>query len=285
MISNSFFNRKPCSVAKMNFDNDSAIWHVHSQYELSFLCVKDGYKQIGNHNSRVSGNQVLLVPPNTPYLYTSSGKSENEYIISVSFDANIFDGKGNIFNYAPFADIINLLRKSDSGMCFSNECVRDLLGAFESMLDCDEFEQSIKLLRILNRLAKDPGYGILSSLGNNTSGQKYCNSKRMTDVINYISMHFRENISLQTIADVANMTPPAFCKYFKRATKKTFVRFVNEFRLHYARSLMLNNDYTISQICYESGFNSMTNFNRQFRKATSMSPIDYRSKVLATIAI
>ncbi|MCY1542906.1 HTH-type transcriptional activator Btr [compost metagenome] len=101
----------------------------------------------------------------------------------------------------------------------------------------------------------------------------------MSDVYQYTREHYAENISLNKIASIACITPHAFCKYFKKHTRKTYLAFLHEVRVHEASKKIINNNFTsISEVAYSSGFNSIITFNRVFKKVTGMSPKDYTQK-------
>jgi AraC-like DNA-binding protein len=94
-----------------------------------------------------------------------------------------------------------------------------------------------------------------------------------------VRKHFTETIQLEDISAIANMTVPSFCRYFKRVTGKTFTEFVNEFRIVHACKLLSEERHTISEVCYESGFNNFSHFNRLFKEKTGQSPNAYRKSV------
>ena len=101
--------------------------------------------------------------------------------------------------------------------------------------------------------------------------------KRMQDVFEFTITNFKEHISLDTIGSIANMTNNAFCKYFKKRTNKTYFRFLNELRIEYASNLLIeNNDVSIANIAYQSGFKNVSNFNRQFKTIKGISPKKFR---------
>mgnify|MGYP000622129624 CR=1 FL=1 len=101
----------------------------------------------------------------------------------------------------------------------------------------------------------------------------------MAAVYQYVEGKFREEIGLNEMAKAVNMTVPAFCRYFKRVSGKTFTRFVNEIRVVHACKLLTEKQQTISQICYESGFNNFSHFNRLFKAITGKSPSEYKKQV------
>lgn len=104
---------------------------------------------------------------------------------------------------------------------------------------------------------------------------------KMTKVYDYIMARFRYPILLQKVARIANLTPQSFCRFFKSRTRKTFSRFLNEVRVGYACKLMSKEHLNISDICFQSGFNNLSNFNRQFKKIVNKSPLKYRKEYLA----
>ncbi len=91
--------------------------------------------------------------------------------------------------------------------------------------------------------------------------------------------NFSRKIKLDEIATVANLSPTAFCRYFKSRTNKTFVGFLNEIRVGYACKLLLEREKSASEICYLSGFNNLTNFNIQFKKIKNLTPIEYQNRL------
>ncbi len=101
---------------------------------------------------------------------------------------------------------------------------------------------------------------------------------RINVVFNYVKTHFKEEIRLEEIADMVSMTVPSFCRYFKKITNKTFIKFVNECRLVHASTLLTEKPISITEVCFESGFNNFSHFNKSFKKFTGQSPSSYRNQ-------
>jgi AraC-like DNA-binding protein len=141
-------------------------------------------------------------------------------------------------------------------------------------------QRIITLLEILNIMSADPEHNLLASI-NYINYYQYHDSKRMDQVFKYIFDNFREDISLNTIADVANMNTFAFCRFFKARTQKSFTQFVNETRVGYACKLLSNKENSITDIAYECGFNNVSNFNRFFKVIKRVSPRQYRNQILS----
>ena len=128
-------------------------------------------------------------------------------------------------------------------------------------------------------LANSKDYNLLSSPGY-TNVSKGDDVEKMRMVYDYVMTHFKSKISLEEIADMLNMTTTSFCRYFKPRANKTFSRFVNEIRIGHARKLLLEDNFNISQISYECGFFTLSNFNRQFKSIAKISPHEYRKLLL-----
>ena len=104
--------------------------------------------------------------------------------------------------------------------------------------------------------------------------EKY--GKRINDIFDFVINNYEESISLEKAAEIANLSTTAFCRFFKERTRKSFMEFVNEVRVGEACKLLAKNDYNVSQICYEVGFNNISNFNRKFKEITNITPNEYR---------
>ena len=141
------------------------------------------------------------------------------------------------------------------------------------------FRRIIKLLEIIDILANSEEYHLLSSPGY-TNVFKGDDADKMRIVYDYVMSNFKTKISLEEIAEMLNMTTTSFCRYFKPRANKTFTRFVNEIRIGHSRKLLLEDNFNISQISYECGFNALSNFNRQFKAIVHMSPHEYRKLFL-----
>ena len=104
-------------------------------------------------------------------------------------------------------------------------------------------------------------------------------NNRINVIFNFVKNEFKRNITLEEIANLVSLTVPAFCRYFKKTTGKTFVQFVNEYRLVHAAKLLHQKQISITDVCFESGYNNFSHFNKQFKKFTGKSPSVYRNEI------
>lgn len=256
-------------------------WHFHPEFELTFLSNVTGTKYIGNIIKDLEPDNLVLLGPNLPhrwhceksYGHKPSKSEPHQVVIQFSYD---FLGS-NFFEQPPFLNIQQLLNRANNGICFYGKDITRSKKIMSSMLDMNSFDQTIQLLNLLNSLSLSKEYEILSSIGFTETLNEF-DGNRMNQIYQFIISSFKESITLADVARIANMTPPAFCKYFKIKTKKNFSYFLNEVRISYACKLLIEKNLDILQICFESGFNNLSNFNRQFKRITKMNPTQYKSQ-------
>ncbi len=253
-------------------------WHYHREYEIVWSERGFGKKFVGNHVSDYQEGDLALIGSDLPHWYRADdscyekGSQVKPSSIVIHFRE---DSLGSTFFQLPeMTDIKKLLQRSAYGIEFSGEVRETLRHEICQLLNADGIGRLTGLIRILSLMAGTREYKVLS--GMDMTGSSLKDADRMNIVFDYVLKKFRTDISLQEIARLTNLTEPAFCRYFKARTQKTFVDFVNEIRIAHACKLLLETDLSIIEICFESGFRNLSNFNRQFRKFMTISPKEYR---------
>ena len=171
------------------------------------------------------------------------------------------------------SSIDNLLKNARYGIKFVGDTTL-MINQIKKLENLSGVDKAVCFIQLLNLLAKHENFDLLSSVGF-VDSFKMSGEKNLEKVYEYIIKNFKENISLTDVAKVANMNPSAFSRFFKRVNRKTYSEYLNEVRVGYACKLLMEEKYNISEICFDSGFNNISNFNRQFKKTTSYSPSDY----------
>lgn len=260
------------------FDNLS---HYHAQYELIYVSRSYGMRFVGDSVSNFIPGELVLVGPYLPHLwrndpayYTGNSTDEVSTII-IKFDKD-FIGEGT-FDRPEFADIKKLLDLSKLGVCYSPEQTLGFHEEIMSLTDLSPADQSIRLLGLLHRLSSVKEREVLST--SDVRQQVGGDSNKIDKVLKYISENYHHDIDLQEIADVACMTTNSFCRFFKKRTSKSFRQFLNEVRIKNASRLLVQERFSISDVCYEVGFNSITNFNKQFKQIVGKTPKEYRCAI------
>ncbi|WP_020527679.1 AraC family transcriptional regulator [Flexithrix dorotheae] len=270
---NSFMYRK---IDLPFFD---APWHFHPEFELTFISESEGKRYVGDSLESFEPGDLVLIGPNLPHYWLNpkekQGRSKS---IVIQFSEN-FLGNG-FFNIAELRSIADLLKKSERGILFLDEELRrDTKSGLEKMHEMMGIDKLLTLIKILDKLSKSKAVKILSSPGFNATIQTE-SAKRINVAYRYVMENFKHQIKLEDIAEEVNMTKEAFCRYFKRKTNRTFMEYVIRFRIGYSCRLLVETQLNVSEIGYESGFNTLANFNRQFIKLKGVSPKAYRKRFL-----
>ena len=253
--------------------NSKPVWHFHPEIEIDYIVDGSGKRHIGNHISYFQDGDLILLGSNLPHMGFSdrlSGINE-EIVVQLKKD---FLGD-QFLNIPEFQAIEQLFTKAQNGLSFYGETRRLAGEKMLAMVDLSPFDRLIELLNVLRILSESDEYTILNANKIAIEIGKQDND-RINLIFQHVQEHFRSPITLEAIAKEANMTVPAFCRYFKKLTSKTFTQYVNEIRVVQACKLLAEEHLSISEICFESGFNNFSHFNKHFKMVTGKSPSEYR---------
>lgn len=271
----------PIHIIKREVPCLDSAWHYHSEYELIYISQSFGTRFVGDNVSHFSPGELVLVGPNLPHLwrndssYLENGNKEKVKTIVLKFTKE-FLGDG-IFDRPEFVKIKQLLDHSKFGVYFDQEQSRSFHATMLNLPNMSPIQQSIKLLSMLDSLSMIEDRTLLSTSDMRQSINE--NPDRIDRVLKFITDNYVNDISLEDVADVACMTTNSFCRFFKRMTNKSFTRFLNEIRIKNASRLLVQNHAPVSEVCYMVGFNTITNFNKQFKHIMGITPSDYRQAV------
>lgn len=253
------------------------VWHYHPELELVTILKSSGTRFIGDSIEQFNEGDVVLIGKNLPHMWLNDIEYFNEKSIKEAESIDIhfkLDFVGEYFFKIPEMNLIEkLLKNANLGIKFSGDLTQ-IIKQIKKIHALKGFNKVIEFIQLLNQLAKHESYKLLSSPGFVNSFNK-TGKKNLDKIYEYIFENFREPISLNDVSEISNMNPSAFSRFFKRVNRKTFSEYLIEVRIGYACKLLIQNKYNISEVCYESGFNNISNFNRQFKKVTKLSPSDY----------
>jgi AraC-like DNA-binding protein len=263
-----------------NENNKAHLWHYHPEIEMVFVNGGAGKRQIGSHVSYYTDGDLILIGSNLPHCGFTDNHTgnKNETVIQMKPD---FLGSG--FMTLQEAKWINeLFDKAKGGIAFGEQTKTAVGKLIEDMEFQQPFNKLLSLLSVLKALETTKDFTILNASGFSIETQIQDND-RINMIFNYVKDHFQEQISLDDIAEMSAMTVPSFCRYFKKITKKTFTRFVNEYRVVHASKLLSEKHMGITAISYESGFNNFSHFNKIFHEFTGKSASEYRNELKSII--
>jgi AraC-like DNA-binding protein len=256
-----------------------APYHFHPEYELTLITAGEGNRYVGTRMSAFAPGDLVLLGSGLPHCWKRDAGEKAEgaaAAIVIQFNAD-FLGAG-FFSRPELTHISKLLERSAEGIQFTGRTRDACEGLISSLAgERNNFEKMIRLLELLEGLALSRDYRLLVP-GQSIQGPEAADRQRISAVVAYVVENFRQQVSLREASRAAGMTPNAFCRYFRRITRKTFMETVIAYRIHYAARQLVQTDQTVSAICYDSGFGDVSHFNKTFKGAMKMSPLHYRKK-------
>ena len=252
-------------------------WHFHEEYEL-VLCESFGKIFIGNSFSSYVEGEMVLIGKNVPHLFKADqffyeAESDTKASAVVIQFVEDFLGK-SFFNAQEMAEMKQVLALSMNGVMILGETKKKIKQLMFQMLDEGKVERLNHLIEIFGLLSISSELKPLSV--SIISGVNISDSLKMHKVLEYSLQNYKEDISINEAAKLIKLSDSAFCRYFKSRTQKSFLDFVIEMRLNEACKLLKETEKSIIEICYESGFKNLSNFNRLFRKKFKTNPVAYR---------
>src|SRR5687768_17392350 len=256
----------------------STRWHYHPEIELIFFLEGETNAVIGDGFQHFKSGDLVILGANFPHVlqedeeYARQHPNHKPFGLIIQFTEE-FLGK-EFLNKPELLAVKTLLQKAGRGLRFQKDTIDKVKAVLLEMHELNESRKLLSLLNVLVTLSEDEGFEYLTAKGYvYDPGQ---DEERMNNIHQYVYEHFTGAISLKEIAAVANMTETSFCRYFKTRTLKHFTQFVNEIRIAYSCRLLNNNNYTVTHACFESGFNNLSYFNRQFKQVMKVSPQQYQ---------
>jgi AraC-like DNA-binding protein len=207
------------------------------------------------------------------------GEDNSKYVnaIVVQFHKDFF--REEINSYPEFHHISDLLKRAQHGIHFTKPASERIGKKLKRLLNLNGLERMLYFIKIMDLMARTENYRLLASKGYVLEEHKELNS-RLDKIMHFIITNYQRKITQEEVAAKIGMSTAAFCRYFKEKTGKGFIYFINEMRIGYACKLLIENHLSISQICFECGFNNLSNFNRMFKRQTGLTPGEYQQQFI-----
>lgn len=249
--------------------------HFHKEFQITLIIKGEGDFIIGNYNQSFKSGDVYLIGPNQPHIFKSNyeGESINIHAIHLFFDLNKLT---NLLNLPEMVGLKKIIEISSKGLQVPANLSYLVSEYIYNIKNVDGLDRIINLIKFLQICEKN----IYSFKSLTTGFVKHqvpeTENYRLNEIHQYTLEHYAEDISLEKVASIACITLHAFCKFYKKHTRKTYYTFLNEVRINAACKKIINSEFeNLSDIAYSTGFNSVITFNRVFKKITAMTPKDY----------
>lgn len=277
------------SIRQDRIPNVNSRWHFHPEVELIYLHRGSGMQFIGDSIKRFHEGDIILIGSNLPHYFkfdkekqVSINNNESPYSTVIHFYEDFW---GKTFLELPENAIIKrALEKAKRGILISARKEPIISNLIKQLSVSEGHSRVVLLMEALALIGSSSSGKLLSSIGfkyNFEESDKY----RINLIYEYSFAHYKDKISLERIAQIANLAPNSFCRYFKAKTRKTYFQFVNEIRVSHACKLLIEDEVSIKQICYESGFNNFSSFHAVFKQITGKTPLTYKQHIIPTSAL
>ncbi len=258
------------------------MWHFHHEVELVYIVKGSGLQFTGDHIQPFKPGDLIMFGSQLPHLWRSDeiylqpGASEKLEAIVMHFSPDCF-GDG-FFSLAENKQVLKLLENAKKGIRINGKSKEKVAEWMHELLSCEGIKRIILLLQILEQLSLSQDLEIVNQQ-NNIEFNSATEMDRLNNVYQYLLDNYTREIELKEIAEVANITPHAFCRYFKARTRKTFSGFLIELRINHAAKLLVETNKSVSDICFESGFNNFSHFNKSFKGIIGRTPLQHRKSM------
>ena len=256
-------------------NSNSSNWHYHPEIELIYISKGKGKRGVGTNLSSYTDGDLILLGSNLQHMGFTNSFDDGKTEVVIQF---LPDFLGNIFSKVPeLISISKLFELSKRGLSFPNPIKEKIGQALLGLQYESDLQGLLTLIHLLNELSNAKPL-ILNA--NDLTTTNTVKNDRLKKIFNYVKFKFKNEISLNEISCQTNMTTTSFCRYFKLSTGKSFIQYVNEYRVNHAARLLMETELNIKAICYDSGFNNFSNFNKFFKKYYHISPQKYRENIL-----
>ena len=252
-------------------------YHTHEELQIILVIKGHGSAYIGDKILHFEEGDIYFLGKNLPHVFKDKLSDRDLGIESISiFFLQDFMGTG--FLELPESRLLGaLIEESNRGIQVKGKLQERITESIWQIYNSEGLNRLLILVDMLELLAQSEDLSFISSPGYHKP-KRSVDGRKINDVFDFMLANYSREIRLEEIAEIAHMSSTAFCRYFKHHTRKTYSRFLNEIRVGQACKMLVDDKLSISNICYSSGFNNISNFNRQFKKITGFTPSVYQKQ-------
>jgi len=260
------------------------VWHAHSEYQLFVVTEGSGTRFIGDSIKSFRPEELILTGPHLPHVWRSDEIYFEKTSLSKTSGIVIYLNEkflgDHILEKEEMLDLKKLFTKSMRGLEFYGPKKNQVIKLMKKLVQLQGIQSVIHLLHILEILAGTKEYYYISSKAYEEAFDQH-ETDRLNKVYEYTFKNFRKKVLLEDLADLLHMTPTSFSRYFSIKNNKPFSRFMAEIRIKHACKMLTETDESIAQVCYDCGFNTLSNFNKQFKEIMLKKPTQYKREFLS----
>ncbi len=249
--------------------------HYHPEIEINLVMNSSGKRIVGDSISEYTNHDLVIIGPNTPHCWVGKPEYGNAHVITIQFHMNFISPQS--LNKKLAMPIKDLLDKSSRGILFSDDTINQLKPKIMGLSENQDFDSFLTFLSILYDLSIARNTKSLASISY-IEDYKISKSRRIQKVSDYIHKNLHTKILIQDVASLINMSESAFSHFFKKSTNSSFSDYVIDLRLGHAARELIETEKSINEICFDSGFSNVSNFNRSFKRKIGFTPSSFRAQ-------
>jgi len=256
-------------------------WHFHKEYELHLIVASSGKVFIGDYIGNFSADTLFLTGPGLPHNWISQvedGEVVETRDMLVNFTDEVLESGTAVF--AELKSLAPLLARAQFGIEFRDpQVIREARGLMQKIADSQGITRLGHFFILMELLAASEDYQLLSAVTSLELADEH-HVERINRAVDYIFQHYAQELGQEEVAEYLGMTPTYFSRFFKQATGRGFVEFVNRLRVSKSCELLSKSEKPVTEVCFESGFSNISNFNRRFQQLKGLTPSGYRKLVV-----
>ncbi|CAN5407583.1 AraC family transcriptional regulator [soil metagenome] len=269
------------AVVERNEPYFKSPFHYHPEFELVYVKESHGKRIIGDKLDTFTDGDMVFIGANLPHVWLNDETYYKGFTyleaksIVMYFNKEIFSK--NFYELKESAKINDLFNRASRGIKIVGDTQKKIASMMQKLTKKKDFDRLICLMELLNILATSKDIEYITNEGY-TGTKLQTKTDRLSDVYKYITTNYHNDISLDEISKIASLSPTAFCRLFKQRTNRHFVEYLNEVRISNACKFLLETNLNVSEIAFQCGYKTLSNFNKIFKKTTALSPKEYRQK-------
>lgn len=246
--------------------------HYHPEYEINYVENAKGKRIVGESISNYEGCDLVLTGPNIYHSWQSETGGA-ELVVTIQFQKDLLPH--SFQNKNLLGPIREMLERSQRGIEFSQDTIASIAPRIKELMKENGFHSFLEFLAILHDMAISENQRVLCSQSFSPEIDMF-KSRRIRLASDFINRNYQNKIKIEDLANLIGMTNSSFCHFFKKRTNKSFVDYLNEVRIGHASVQLIETTKSISEVCYNCGFNNVSNFNRIFKEKKKHTPSEFR---------
>ncbi len=280
LANDSNFSEDSFHIGIFQDNLDKLTWHYHNHYEISFITEGVGKRIVADSVEFFMPSDLVFIGRNLPHVWIAD-KDERLWtnrsleMVFLQFDTRVISQK--LLLLPEFKYVNNAIIMSERGIKILGSTLNDVSELMLQMPYLKSIDRFLYLFKILDLIGKSDNIEPLAS-AEYIKSRFSSNNKRIEIIHDYLMKNYREEINLKNLSSLVNLTEGSLCRFFKENMGLTIIEYLNKIKIDYSCELLKNLDLSILEVCYDSGYNNLSHFNKQFKKFTSVSPKEYRRK-------